>query len=235
MATLKACSRCGREFLARSNHGMYCSWRCKVGESTCGTCGRVFLPNALAGAHKYCSRRCAHQGYPKALHPKECPQCKESFQPTNAVQQFCGVDCAKMAQRVPRPHQTCAKCGEVLVNKPRNVRYCSRTCWRDAGGAWSERADKAERAAPLGAERVYARGYIWVKAAPGDWRQKHRVVMEQTLRRALNKYEQVHHINGRKDDNRPENLELWSGRHQPIGTRVIDAPHCPTCTCSTRL
>lgn len=50
---------------------------------------------------------------------------------------------------------------------------------------------------------------------------KHRLVMESMIGRPLLRKESVHHKNGNRKDNRPENLELWSSS-QPSGQRVED-------------
>lgn len=81
-------------------------------------------------------------------------------------------------------------------------------------------------------------GYTLVKVGrdrPGafktGWMLQHRYVMEQVLGRVLEKHERVHHKNGKRDDNRPENLELWHVKKKdPAGIRVADY-HCTGCRC----
>jgi hypothetical protein len=72
---------------------------------------------------------------------------------------------------------------------------------------------------------ITSNGYVKIRQdnvlGPSKWILEHRFVMQQKLGRELLPGENIHHKDGDRLNNHPDNLELWLTR-QPRGQRVED-------------
>lgn len=107
----------------------------------------------------------------------------------------------------------CATCGAIFIPKDKGTTHCSKSCasqnprnadhCREMARLYSK--DNGDKQRDKGEGKTYRKLY---------GRHEHRVVAERMLGRPLMKGEVVHHIDGNKRNNSPENLLVTTqGNH----------------------
>lgn len=219
------CPNCGVEFYpyredGRGSRKKFCSHKCwaalrsawRAETRTCEECGKVYGPRSKASRREWnqatpcCSTSCAT---------------KRAWR-VHRTMKSGGSARGKAWDRSER--KTCMICGQAFGPRPKGQTdsrasfEARQTCGRECAARLMHRTKGIK-------ERiVLCTGYVslWVPDHPrarNGRLPEHRFVMEQVLGRQLLPSEEVHHRNGDRSDNRPENLELWDRSHPP-GQRV---------------
>ncbi len=134
----------------------------------------------------------------------------------------CSVDCMSAMFKEKRAENVsaiCAVCGSEFPTKKSHLsrrKTCSKSCLAklkssqmSGKGNHQHGRTGAERGAAFkGGRRISSWGYVLIAVGRNKYEFEHRLLMEAHIGRKLNHDEHVHHINGNKQDNRLENLEI---------------------------
>lgn len=147
---------------------------------------------------------------------KICPSCKKDFD-GHPQRIYCTTTCRNREREKRVAARNTAECSIKICDRPAAKRGWCQTHY----ARWRLEGDLRPEDPIRGAhDETILDGYRFIRHE-GYLRREHHVVMEGIIGRKLLPGENVHHKNGVRDDNRPENLELWVIK-QPKGQRPQD-------------
>jgi hypothetical protein len=130
----------------------------------------------------------------------------------------------------------CPVCDKEFISKKYNQKYCCRCCRSKKGGRVQHNRPISDfefkKSTKMGKGTINKNKGYRTFCIKGKHISEHRMIMEKFLGRPLENHETVHHKNGIRDDNRLENLELWSKSH-PSGQRIQDKIQWAVCFLKT--
>lgn len=164
----------------------------------------------------------------------KCVMCGDDFEVARSIAfrySACSAECstARRQARGIRLKRTCQVCGaifEILAGNLKGRRtgeYCSNQCRLEALNAKPRSHREGLYSRGLTA-KGYIRGAVW-RDGRQRWVMEHVYVMEQIVGRRLTQRERVHHINGDRTDNRPENLRLYPSHKAHLLAEHTDMLH----------
>lgn len=119
---------------------------------------------------------------------------------------FCSSKCYHMSTRVEPQTCFCEYCGKPFEKTPKKRR--KRFCTVECACKWKRTRER---------KTIGKDGYVHVWQSDGGSVKEHIIIMERILGRKLKKGECVHHIDGNRHNNSPDNLQLMTiGEHSRL-------------------
>ncbi len=191
--------------------------------------------------YKDVCRNCYQKKWIDSIPLKTCNSCNETFK-NSGITCFPCLDKIRKEKSRLFPCSICNRIGLIIINQTdklctkcdRHKRETEDPSRADVRRYQVRQSSRKQRGSDLNAPIRKPKG--WRKTSTGyilTYKSnhpnsnvngcifQHTFVMSEFLKRPLTIDENVHHINGIRDDNRIENLELWS-KSQPCGQRVSD-------------
>ena|SRR3990167_2915860 len=158
--------------------------------------------------------------------PVKCHRCGVEFTPTGSYAKWCSscrpLETTARYRDYEQRQRSLRKCLDCGANIGRQSTGRCRPCGQKAAG----KNRTGERSAQWKGGRSHSKGYVYLLVAPEArkghrYRAEHIVVWEKANGKPLPKGWVVHHRNGVKHDNRPENLQaLPNGKHNHHDRRI---------------